>query len=253
MWAVVKQFIRNVAHRKGYRVGKYPSVAFQPFSVFDVCVLLLMRMKGEGLSFVQVGANDGHYGDSISKFALNYPWRGILIEPQPIIFEKLRQNYATASDRMIFENIAITGAETSELMLYRLRKVATKDAVHAASVVSSSATTVAQQLGVGESELEKFSVPCKTLDSLLSEHHWHQFDILMIDTEGLDQIVLQTLSLNLRQPLIVQFEHGHLSPAAINLAVSYLNDNGYQVLYGANQIDTIAVHKTYWAHVATYQ
>lgn len=253
MWAVVKQFMRDFARRKGYMVGKHPSVPFQPFSVFDVCVLLLMRTKGEGLRFVQVGANDGRYGDSISKFALNYPWRGILIEPQPIIFEKLRQNYAAASDRMIFENIAITGAETTELTLYRGCKVATQDAVHAASVVSSSARLVAQQLGVSESELEKFSVPCKTLDTLLSQHHWHQFDILMIDTEGLDQIVLQTLSLDLLQPLIVQFEHGHLSPAAINLAVSYLSDNGYQVLYGANQIDTIALHKTYWTQVAAHQ
>jgi FkbM family methyltransferase len=66
-----------------------------------------MAVRGERLNFIQVGANDGKSENPLYRYILNYPWHGILVEPQPDIFGKLCENYAAIANRLIFENIAI--------------------------------------------------------------------------------------------------------------------------------------------------
>jgi hypothetical protein len=56
--------------------------------------------------FVQVGANDGILDDPIHPFVQTQGWRGVLIEPQPNIFEVLRRSYA-GSEGLTFINAAI--------------------------------------------------------------------------------------------------------------------------------------------------
>jgi FkbM family methyltransferase len=248
----MKEFLRDATERQGYKIAKYPTVAFTPISVFDLAVILLMRAQGPQRTFVQIGANDGSYGDAISKYAVKYCWRGILVEPQADVFGRLQATYAAAADRLLFENVAI-GQGQSEIKMYRAKKSANVDPIHASTVVSTSAHTVASQLRIAESQLEAFIVRCLTLDGLLEKHGWTTMDILLLDTEGFDQKVLATLDLARTTPLIVQFEHGHLAPREINLAVEYLAAHGYQVLYGGHQIDTVALHKSYWSKVEVAQ
>lgn len=58
--------------------------------------------------FVQVGSNDGSYGDPIRDLVIrNTNWKGLFIEPIPFLFERLKQNYNN-SERFIFEKIAIS-------------------------------------------------------------------------------------------------------------------------------------------------
>src|SRR5262249_59030637 len=57
--------------------------------------------------FVKVGANDGVTGDPCSDILLATPqWRGILIEPVPYCFERLRANFSD-SRRFILEQVAV--------------------------------------------------------------------------------------------------------------------------------------------------
>ena len=104
---------------------------------------------------------------------------------------------------------------------------------------------MAQQLGVKVAALQAFSVPCITLDELIARNEMGPIDILQIDTEGHDYNVLKTISLKTHKPLIIQFEHGHLSPVEINSAVSYLVENDYRILYGGLQCDTLALHQSF--------
>jgi Methyltransferase FkbM domain len=80
---------------------------------------------------------------------------------------------------------------------------------------------------------------------IVRKHSMSNIDVLQIDTEGGDFEVLKTLDLSKTSPLIVQFEHGHLTPQEIRGAVDYLNSHGYRVLYGGHQIDTLALHKSF--------
>ena len=91
-------------------------MAFSPIPVFDLSVQLLMAVRGDSLNFIQVGANDGEYADPLHSFIVNYPWHGILVEPQPDIFARLRKNYAAMKNRLIFENIVAKDLSTIACM-----------------------------------------------------------------------------------------------------------------------------------------
>lgn len=244
---MIKSALRRYLWQRGYQIGKCPTTEFRQLPLFDVLVTGLMAQRGAELRFVQVGANDGVYGDSISRYALRYPWRGLLVEPQPDVYARLRQNYAKAPGQMLFENVAVGAAGRADLVLYRAKATAETDGTYPSSVVSFDRAAVAQQLNLSVDALEEIKVPCVPLDSILSKHRWTDVDVLLIDTEGLDLEVLRSLTLAQTSPTIVQFEHGHLSPQQIDKAVQYLSVHGYQVNFGGHYTDTLAVHPRFWA------
>lgn len=236
-------WLRARLRKLGYIVQKYPSSNFQSLPVFDICVEYLMSAVGSEIKFIQVGANDGIFGDPLRKYILNYPWTGVLVEPQIDVFERLQSNYANATGRLIFENVAISG-DDGEISMYRRRNnsVHSGNDVYASSVVSSDPNVVAKQLQLRNEDLEEIKVPCLKLDDIIAKYGLADFHLLQVDTEGHDCKVLKTLDISKYKPAIIQFEHGHLKPAEITQLVGWLNDEGYGVLYGGYQNDTVAVH-----------
>jgi FkbM family methyltransferase len=237
----LKTLIRKVAREYGYQFQKYPFATFSPIPVFDLSVQLLMAERGNSLNFIQVGANDGEYGDPLHNFIVKYPWHGILVEPQPDVFAKLRENYAAIKNRLIFENIAIA-KDLSTVAMYRALG---NPNVYEASVASANPKTIARQLGLRLRNLERFFVPCTTLNGLVRKYSMSHIDVLQIDAEGCDYDVLKTLDLSEVSPLIIQFEHGQLTRQEISGAVEYLSTHGYRILYGGHQIDTLALHRSF--------
>src|SRR5215831_6216681 len=69
-------------------------------------VLEALALTIDGFFFIQVGANDAVRDDPLKGFVTTYGWRGILIEPVPFIFERLKSQYGD-SPNLILENIAI--------------------------------------------------------------------------------------------------------------------------------------------------
>ncbi|RWC01488.1 MAG: FkbM family methyltransferase [Mesorhizobium sp.] len=233
--AFLKELLRKAARNFGYQIQKYPSAEFLSVPVFDLSVQLLMAVRGERLNFIQVGANDGRSGDPLNQYIVQYPWYGMLIEPQPDMFAKLCENYASVHDRLIFENVAIANG-LSSITMYRGQG---KD-----YPITSVHRRVVTQLAPHDVEL--LTVPCTTLDALIQKHGLSNVDILQIDAEGYDYDVLKTLDLAATSPLIIQFEHGLITSQEMNGAVRYLSSHGYRVLYGGRQIaDTVALHKNF--------
>ena len=188
----LKTLVRNAVRRCGYHIQKYPITRFSPVSVFDLSIQLLMAVRGQRLNFIQVGANDGKSGDPLHRYILNYPWHGILVEPQPDIFAKLRENYAAIANRLIFENIAIaTGLST--IAMYK--NPSGHPNSEAAFLVSTSPQVAARSFRLRAKDLERFFVPCATLDELVRKHSMSNIDVLQIDAEGGDFDVLKTLRL----------------------------------------------------------
>lgn len=97
-------------------VRKVPT-SFEPIPVFRLAVEALMSRRGDALSFVQVGANDGVFVDPLRQYILTRGWSGILVEPQADVFERLKENYADCADRLIFENVAVSLSSQLELFL----------------------------------------------------------------------------------------------------------------------------------------
>lgn len=237
-----KRTILRGLRKMGIEVRKFPSASFRPVSVFHLAVNLLMARQGEALSFVQVGANDGMFGDPLWPYITRHPWRGILVEPQPDVFARLVANYQPYSTRLIFENSAISSGNT-ELVLYRAPTDLVKDTVYAASVASSDPHTIARQLKIPASRLERIVTPTISLDALLEKHALASLDVLQIDVEGHDWRVLSTLNLARTSPSMIQFEAGHLSNRDCDRAVQYLTQHHYEIYWGGYQGDVLALRR----------
>jgi FkbM family methyltransferase len=244
---LIKGILRGVADRMGYEVRKAPKRGFKPASVFDIAVQYLMLKRGESLRFIQVGANDGRFGDPLRRYILKHGWTGVLIEPQPDVFAVLRGNYSDLTDRLFFENVAIS-TQPGEMTLYRAKHSSTSQegsARYVTSVASSNPHVTAKQLKLAPAMLDRVKVPAMRLDALVAKYGFTEFDLLQIDTEGHDWQVLQTLDLSKCKPLLIQFEHGHLPPRDLARAVAHLNASGYLVHYGGYQTDTLAVRNDF--------
>ena len=88
----LKHTVARAAMTLGYRIeqdmiGDNPRV-----DVFDLIVRYICLLRGGSFFFIQVGANDGITVDPIHKYIIEYHWNGILIEPQPGVFDQLKQD-----------------------------------------------------------------------------------------------------------------------------------------------------------------
>ena len=236
----MKTWLQRTARKYGYEIRKAPFPGFESAPVFDLAIHYLMVTRGTALTLLQVGANEGRDDDPIRTYLYNYPWQGLLIEPQPDVFENLKKNYAGAKSRLTFENIAISSSP-EPLILYRLPVgLSPSD-----TIVSFDPKIIAKQSGVDKRKLVPISVPTARLDDILRKYQMTQLDVLQLDTEGYDWEVLQTLDLTQVRPLLIRFEHGHLSPEAIGRMTEHLNKHQYQVYFGGYESDSVALRRDF--------
>jgi FkbM family methyltransferase len=236
----MKTWIQRTARRYGYEIRKVPFADFQAAPVFDLALHYLMGTRGEALTLIQVGANAGREDDPVRPYLLKYPWRGVLIEPQPDVFEMLKLNYAGLESRLFFENVAIS-TSPEPLKLYRLPTGVTPSD----SIVSFDPKIIAKQSGVKAQQMVSISVPTVRIDEILAKYQMTEVDVLQLDTEGYDWDALQTVDLTKVRPLLVRFEHGHLSPKTIGSMTRHLNQHGYLVYYGGYESDSIALRNDF--------
>jgi len=111
--------------------------------------------------------------------------------------------------------------------------------------VSFDPKIIAKQSGVKPQDMVSISVPTARLDDVLLKHGLTHVDVLQLDTEGHDWDALQTLDLTRTRPLLIRFEHGHLSPKAIGSMTQRLNQHDYLVYFGGYESDSMALRKDF--------
>ncbi len=194
---------------------------------------------------VQVGANDGDQGDPIRPLVGRHPgWRGLLIEPVPFVFARLRQNYQD-DPRFLYEQIAIADS-AGEFPFYHVtpeaRTALGEDVGRWADAVSSFDR---DHLLRCDPRLDPFIVEeriaCARLDDVLAKRRITRIDAVCIDTEGADEMVLAQVDLQRFRPRVVLYEHKHLSHAGRRRARERLAAAGYRLR--RYDYDTLAVRE----------
>jgi FkbM family methyltransferase len=184
--------------------------------------------------FVKVGANDGITDDPCSDILLaNTNWKGLLIEPVPSCFERLRANFPDAR-RFHLEQVAI-GASAGEATFYHV------DAPKAIQRIprlppwfdqlgSFDRNNISKQLG---GVLEPFIVECKvqvcTLSEVLERNGIQDVHLLHVDAEGHDYEVLKALDFAKHAPLSIFVEHQNLVHKQRIQMLQLLRKHGYSV------------------------
>lgn len=230
----VKQLLQSAALKAGYRIERAADDPDYPvIDVFELAVRDCMRRRGEQLFVVQIGANDGREGDPIRGYIEQHRWRGLLVEPQPRIYERLLANYAD-QPQLLFENALIFEEQRDNVSLFTVRPDATggDDRLHVmARLNRDSLARELREHGVSDPDgvMEELKVPSLSPDALLEKHGITAFDVLVIDAEGYDFEIVKMFDLERYRPAIVYFEFTHLSPADQRQCLEHLAAGGYRM------------------------
>lgn len=199
-----------------------------------------------GSMFIQIGANDGLTHDPFREAILSRGWYGLLVEPQPEMFAKLRENYA-GNAMLDFENCAI-GEKNGTLELWRATNY-TADPRGLATLISSFDRAWVERevkaYGIASAIVAPLSVPVFTLARFLERRGLHKVDAFFVDTEGHDAIIVQqifecfTARVLEYLPRVIVYEHsGETDKAATG---SLLAKCGYRLdVDGNNTVGVLA-------------
>ncbi len=132
---------------------------------------------------LDVGANSGQFIDSIGAIGFN----GYIIsfEPDPIVFEKLK-NHAATNAKWITNNLAL-GNEDTNLVFNRMESSCLNSFLNPSASMNNFFAN-------GGSVCEQITVPVRRLDNILPELQTkYQFNniFLKIDTQGYDLKVFE--------------------------------------------------------------
>ena len=193
-------------------------------------------------TFVQIGSNDGVRFDPINRQVRTRRWTGLLVEPVPYLFERLRLHHG-GSRRVTPVNVAVA-AEDGTRTLYHLAEVAELGSLPPwYDAIGSFDRDVLlghrDAIPDIEDRVRAIEVPCRTFAGLCETHGLTTVDLIHIDTEGHDWEVLQLVDLARWRPQVVLYEHLHLSPADRAAAAGKLEAAGFRLL--ADDMDTLAV------------
>lgn len=216
-------------------------------SELDIAISALGAMRG--LTFVQVGANDGKSGDPIFKHILTYGESALLIEPQPWLAEPIRLAYKKYRGKLFVESIAI-GTEAGTLGIHVLKeehwdeylqRVGRHPNQIASPVRSQILKRVARRLDLSMEQAEAYvgvlNVEVKPLSRLLPEYGLATVDVLQIDCEGWDYNVIK--SFGDYRPAIINFDSSNLTSEDWRDFVEWSKEAGYGFIQTAT--DTLAM------------
>jgi FkbM family methyltransferase len=227
-------------------------------SNFYESVLTAIINKKKLTNIVQIGANDGRINDPIYNLVMaHHKMTNIaLVEPQSEVLPFLVENYKEHPHASVWEFAIGAG---SSLTLYRLkpmyydrfirRHLKESPSYRVPTGFSSSSKehvlkhicgNLPNDININES-IEAIEVPVIDLKQLLQKTSWQEkkVDILQIDTEGMDDIVISACNIEELRPIVINFEHQHLTASRYEKVCGILSQIGYQ-LYQHNHSDTLA-------------
>jgi len=194
--------------------------------------------------FVEIGANDGDQHDHLSPFIVERGWRGVMVEPVPYVFERLRRNFG-AADGVRLEMAAIAARDGTST-LFHLAEAPDPAAEGLpewydgiGSFSREALLAHAAQITGIEQMVVETQVPCMTFDSLCAKHGLAAVDLLALDTEGHDWEILKTVDLSQWRPRLVVYEHYHLNGSDREEAARHLRRHGYELI--AEGFDTFCL------------
>lgn len=225
----IKLFLQNLVARMPFEVRwRLPVVTLEPLNL----VLAGYEARGKAITVVQVGACDGINNDPIRHLVTKGNSRAILIEPNPFAFARLQKSYADVPNVTLIQ--AAIGHQDGEAHLYRIKTTDPRDsAVDLTLQIASFYREHLERHGKKAHEIERITVPCRTLGSLTTELGLAKIDLLQIDAEGFDAAVVRmALGMPVR-PECINFEHIHLQAADRQPLFDLLQAHDYLLGYDA--------------------
>lgn len=231
----LKSNIQRLANRVGYRIEKIRHE--QAHTNMDVFSLVLRDyMRGGKRPFVvQVGANDGNTADPVCRHIAEHRLPALLIEPQPPMFERLRETYREQPQVILEQALLADGSGERQLYMVRTdgpslppwcHQIASLDRDLVVGLLREHQATLSLPADV-DSLVCSVAIPARSFDELFARHAITNVDVLVIDTMGFDFEILKLYPFHRTKPAIVSFEDTFLKPEDKVAAYRLLQDLGY--------------------------
>jgi len=230
---IFEKALARASNLFGYELKPQLSHKAPSIDILDLAIRDLMSREPD-IYFLQIGAHDGLSFDPIHEYVRKHHWRGLLVEPQPAIFQKLKQNYADEK-QLAFENSAIAPNDGT-LDLHCFENANAED--HASMLTSTRKHYLALNGDGHRGTLKTITVPALSLNSLLAKHQVERVDLLQIDTEGFDFEIIKMIDFARIKPEIIHYENNFLNRRQKSECSRLLGKQGYAMLNLG--IDTIA-------------
>jgi FkbM family methyltransferase len=226
----VKVFLARrglVMERRPPSLAARPERALVPTLELLVAHRLLQRAPRD-FFFVQIGAFDGRSGDPLYPLVARYRFRGVLVEPRPEAFRRLRETYR---DHPQLRLLAVAvGAAAGRRTLYSLAPRPGLPAWAPQVASFNRRVLLAHRTEIPDlpERIVEEEVEVRTFSQLMAGDAG-PLDLLLLDTEGHDWEILRTVDLDRYRPAILQYEHKHLAPGERDAAAVHLLGHGYRL------------------------
>lgn len=192
--------------------------------------------------FIQIGANDGMALDPLRTQVVCRRWSGVMVEPVPYVFERLKQRYGK-HPRITLVNAAIADQEAM-LPFYSLGEPKPGEEVwgwyHALGSFRKDVVLKHQYLIPDiEKRIEEIQVQSMRFETLCAQTGITRIDLLQMDTEGYDYEIIRRIPFAQFKPKLIIYEHQHLSAEDRIACRDLLHRQGY--ISFESGIDTAAL------------
>lgn len=205
-------------------------------------VLEFQYARSRAFRVLVVGAYDGVENDPTGQFVLSHETSGILIEPQPQVFAKLRSNFGNVP-RLHLVNAAID------------LSTGTRELFHVPNSIAGLPSWVEQLASFDREHIEKHEdrapgisrhiarvqVATISFADLLDRFNVEAIDVLQIDAEGMDAKLLSWFPFDRLKPAVVHYEIAHMPAAVLDATRTRLNHHGYRLYSMESPTDQVAI------------
>ncbi len=180
------------------------------------------------IEIIQVGSNDGVSDDFLNDYIKKNNLKSILVEPIKENFNKLKKNYENF-ENVKFENSAI-GKENEKKGIFQVQdKYLDKYGSHVPYISSFSSEHLIKH-GVKKRHIIRTEVEVLSPTSLLKKYDVKKFDLLVVDTEGYDNIIVEEFLKLKIQKLFIVFEWIHIKNSEFLNLCNLLKENNYKLI-----------------------
>jgi len=195
--------------------------------------------------FWQIGAADGIIADPLRPLLVNHDSHVVMLEPNPYLFQKLQGNYARNTNVRFFN--AALARTPGQMQLYAVNpdKIPEHNLPDWVLGISSfykdrnalGGLTIDQELTRRiQHAVEPTQVTVMDVPALLAANGNRRPDVVVVDAEGMETDILQSILASGLRPKIIQYEIQCLPPAEQTALTANLSREYVQITFGNDRV-----------------
>jgi len=170
--------------------------------------MVLKLARGAGArTFLQIGVNDGVYGDPMNLAVRGGFIHGALVEPQPHFFDKMQETYRGVSGMEYFNHAISDKPGILPIFGFDPKDSAIPAWLHgSASLDRDQLLRFVHRVPDVAAKIVEYPVEILTVPALLDVMTIKNPDIITVDAEGHDATILRQFDFEAMRPMMVIYE-----------------------------------------------